>query len=54
MRFELHQVRSQELIREADGYRLAQQVRRAKSAPRATAANTWRLTPPRLLAWLRE
>jgi hypothetical protein len=53
MRFELHQFRSQELIREADEYRLAQQVRRAKSAPRATAASTSRPTPHRLLVRLR-
>lgn len=53
MHFELHQIRSQELIREADAYRLAQQVRKAKPAPRATTADTSRPTPRRLLAWLR-
>ena len=49
MYFELHQIRVQELIREADEYRLAQQVRRTKPAPRVTAANTSRPTPRRLL-----
>lgn len=53
MHFELHQVRSHELIREADEYRLAQQVRKAKSASRSMSANTQRPTPRRLLAWLR-
>lgn len=53
MHFELHQIRSHELIREADEYRLAQQVRKAKSAPRSMPADTWRPTPRRLLAWLR-
>lgn len=33
MHFELHHIRSYQLIREADEYRLAQQVRRAESAP---------------------
>lgn len=53
MHFELHQIRSHELIREADEHRLAQQVRRAESAPRSIRASTWRPTPRRLLAWLR-
>jgi len=56
MRFELYRFRSQELIREADEYRLAQQVRKAESAPRAVAATaspTSRPMPRRLLAWLR-
>ncbi|MEU9472517.1 hypothetical protein AB0D78_39250 [Streptomyces avermitilis] len=46
-------LRSHELIREADAYRLAQQVRRARSAPRSMPASTWRPTPRRLLARLR-
>lgn len=53
MHFELHQIRSQKLIREADEYRLAQQARRAKPAPQVMAASTSRPTPRRLLAWLR-
>lgn len=53
MHFELHQIRSQELIREADECRLARQVTRAKSAPRAMAAGKWRPAPRHLLAWLR-
>ena len=53
MHFELHQIRSQGLIREADEYRLAQQATRAKSAPRSMPASAWRPTPRRLLAWLR-
>ncbi len=53
MHFELHQIRSQELIREADEYRLARQARRAKAAPRPMAASTSQPTPRRLLAWLR-
>lgn len=52
MHFELHQIRSQELIREADEYRLTRQVMRATPAPRATATSTSRPTPRRLLAWL--
>lgn len=54
MHFELHQIRPQELIRDADEYRLAQRVRRAKSAPPATTASTSRPTTRRLLAWLRR
>lgn len=53
MHFELHQVRSQELIREADEYRLAQQARRVEPTPRPMAASTSQPTPRRLLAWLR-
>jgi hypothetical protein len=53
MHFELHQIRFQELIREADEHRLAQQVRRAESTPRSLPASTWRPIPRRLLAWLR-
>lgn len=53
MHFELHQVRTRELIREADEYRLVQQVRKAKSSPRFMPAGTWRPTSRRLLAWLR-
>lgn len=53
MHFELHQIRSHELIREADEYRLAQQVTRTKSAPQSMPMSTWRPTPQRLLAWLR-
>lgn len=34
MHFDLHQIRSQELIREADEYRLARRARRVKLAPR--------------------
>ncbi|MGI3198560.1 hypothetical protein ACRJ4W_08015 [Streptomyces sp. GLT-R25] len=57
MRFELHRLRSQELIREADEYRLArlaQLARKAESAPRARAATpaSWPM-PRRLLAWFR-
>ncbi|GHH44348.1 hypothetical protein [Streptomyces umbrinus] len=57
MRFELHRLRSQELIREADEYRLArlaQLARKAESAPRAMAATpaSWPM-PRRLLAWFR-
>lgn len=33
MHFELHQIRSHELIREADEYRIALQVRKAESTP---------------------
>lgn len=53
MHFELHQVRSHELIREADEYRLAQQTRNARSASRTMPANTQHPTPRRLLARLR-
>lgn len=53
MHFELHQIRSQELIREADAYRLAQQARTAKPASRTMAASTTKPTPRRLPAWLR-
>lgn len=53
MHFELHQIRPHELIREADEYRIAQQVRKAKSAPRSMLASTWRPTSRRLSAWLR-
>ncbi|MFI8088273.1 hypothetical protein ACIF9R_08120 [Streptomyces sp. NPDC086080] len=53
MHFELHQVRSHELIREADEYRLAQQARNAGSAPRTMPSDTQRPTPRRLLARLR-
>ncbi|MFE7121270.1 hypothetical protein ACFU99_38155 [Streptomyces sp. NPDC057654] len=53
MHFEWHQIRSHELIREADEYRLAQQARRAEPAPRHLPTGTLRPTPRRLLAWLR-
>lgn len=53
MRFELYRFRSQQLIREADEYRLAQQVRKTRSAPRAVASPTSRPIPRRLPAWLR-
>lgn len=53
MHFESHQIRSQELIREADEHRLARQARRAKPSPRTMAASASRPTPRRLLAWLR-
>ena len=53
MHFELHQIRSQELIREADEYRLARRARRTKPAPRPMTASTSQPTPRRLLAWLR-
>ncbi|MGI3226263.1 hypothetical protein ACRJ4B_22865 [Streptomyces sp. GTA36] len=54
MRFELHRLRSQEFIREADEYRLARLARKAESAPRAMAATpaSWPM-PRRLLAWFR-
>ncbi|QTA37035.1 hypothetical protein JHY03_73010 (plasmid) [Streptomyces sp. CA-256286] len=48
MHFELHQIRFQELIHEADEYRLAQQARRVEPTPRSTSQPT----PRRLLAWL--
>lgn len=58
MRFEWHRIRSRELIREADEYRLAQQARqarRAEPAPRTMTAGT---SPPapgrRLPAWIRR
>lgn len=47
MHFQLHQIRSHELIRESDGYRIARQARRA------TAVSTSQPTPRRLPAWLR-
>ncbi len=53
MHFALHQVRFHGLIREADEYRLAQQARKARSAPRTMPSNAQRPTPRRLLAWLR-
>jgi hypothetical protein len=53
MHFALHQIRSHELIREADEHRLAQQVRKARSAPRTMPASARRPTPRRLPAWLR-
>ncbi len=53
MHFELHEIRSQEFIREADAYRLSQRARRSEPPPRAMAASTSRPTPLRLLAWLR-
>ncbi|GHH55910.1 hypothetical protein [Streptomyces candidus] len=53
MHFELHQIRAQELIREADEYRLAQQARTVEPTPRSMAASTSQPTPRRLLAWLR-
>lgn len=53
MYYELHQIRSQGLIREADEYRPARQAGKAKSAPRAMAASTSRPAPRRLLVWLR-
>ncbi len=53
MHFELHRIRSHELIREADEYRLFQQVRKAKPAPKATTADTSRPTQRRLPARLR-
>lgn len=43
MHFELHRIRSQELIREADEFRLAQ--RAGKSGPAPRRLPTW----PRLL-----
>lgn len=49
----MHQIRSQELIREAEMYRLAQQVGRPEPAPRAMAASTLRQAPRRLSARLR-
>jgi len=54
MRFESHQIRTDELIRGADEYRLAQQVERVRSAPRSKPAGTSWPTPRRLLAWLRR
>lgn len=54
MHFALHRIRSQQLIREADEYRLAQQARRAEPTSRTMAASTSRPTPRRLMAWLRE
>lgn len=53
MHAELHRVRSRELIREAEAYRLARQARKARSALRSLPASTRRPTPRRLLAWLR-
>lgn len=53
MHFELHHFRSQELIRQADEYRLARQARRAKLAPQTRPTRTLRSTPRRLLSWLR-
>lgn len=54
MHFELHRIRSQELIREADAYRLAHQCRKAGSAPRSRPAGTWRTVPRLLPARLRR
>ncbi|MBB5940104.1 hypothetical protein FHS42_007202 [Streptomyces zagrosensis] len=53
MHFELHQIRSQERIWEANEYRLAQQAWDATSVRRSMPASTWRPTPRRLLAWFR-
>lgn len=53
MHFELHRIRSQELIREADEYRLSQHIRKAEPAPKATAADTSRPTQRRMPARLR-
>lgn len=53
MHFDLHQIRSQELIREADEYRLARQARRVKLAPPTRATRTLRPASRRLLSWLR-
>lgn len=53
MHFELHRIRSQELIREADEHRLSQQIRKATPTSRATTTRTSRPTPRRLLGWLR-
>ncbi|MFB7211258.1 hypothetical protein [Streptomyces sp. NPDC056255] len=54
MHFELYRIRSEELIREADAYRLAHQCGKAGSAPRSRPAGTWRPVPWRLPAWLRR
>lgn len=53
MHFDLHQIRSQELIREADEYRLARRARRVKLAPPTRATRTLRPASRRLLSWLR-
>lgn len=53
MHFELPQIRSQELIREVDEYRLVQQAKGPEPAPRGRAASTSQPTPRRLLARLR-
>lgn len=42
MHFDLHQIRSRELICEADEYRLARQARRVKLAPHTRATRTLR------------
>jgi len=54
MHFDSHQIRAQELIREADEYRLARQARRTKPSPRTMTVSTSRPTPLRLLARLRR
>ncbi|MGW2088002.1 hypothetical protein [Streptomyces sp. NPDC001880] len=46
MHFMLHRIRSEELIREADQYRLAQLAKESEPAPRAMAAATPQ-PPPR-------
>lgn len=53
MHFELHQIRSQELIHEADEHRLPLQARKAKPASRSGAASDQRQTPRHPRAWLR-
>ncbi|MFF3955590.1 hypothetical protein ACFYY1_20490 [Streptomyces sp. NPDC001890] len=63
MHFELHRIRSRELIREADAYRLARQAGKTEPAPRSRPARTWptwrtwrtwRPVPRRLPARLRR
>lgn len=47
MHLELHRIRSRELVREADAYRLARQAARPEPAPGATATGPSRPTPRR-------
>lgn len=53
MHFVLHRVRSHELIRAADEYRLAQRVMKAGSAPRTMPPPAQSPTPRHLPARLR-
>lgn len=49
----IHELRSHELIREAEAYRLALAARTSESTPSITTTSRHRPTRNRLLAWLR-
>ncbi|TQJ36857.1 hypothetical protein FBY34_8810 [Streptomyces sp. SLBN-115] len=53
MHFDLHQIRSRELIREADEYRLARQAREGQAGSPDQGNQNIATCPRRLLSWLR-